>query len=1030
MNNKKKWLLAGLSLLFANFSMAQDAISLKGEELFGSMRARQIGPALMSGRISDIEGHPTDSKIIYIGTAGGGVWKSVDGGVIFKPVFDKHIQSIGALAINPKTPETVWAGTGEVWTRNSVSVGDGIYKTEDAGLNWTKMGLEKTERISSVKIDPTNTNVMYVGAMGALWGASADRGVYKTTDAGKTWEKIFYVDENTGCSELVMDPKNSNVLYAAFWEFRRTAFSFNSGGAKSALYKSTDAGKTWEKIHNGFPAGKVGRIAIAVAPSNSDILYSVIESEKPENKGLYRSDDGGKNWKFLNGDFELSVRPFYFSRIVIDPKNPDIICKAGLSGSISRDGGKTFRSHGGVHSDIHDYWFDINNSNMLFVATDGGLYRTWDGGNVFDMVKNITVSQYYHVSVDNATPYNIYGGLQDNGSWYVPSESVGGIENRDWTSVGYGDGFRVYRHPTNPDIVYSEMQGAENIWRYSKSKKQAKIVKPYPLKDEVKLRFNWNTPIQISKKQPNRLYVASQFLHKSEDMGESWVKISPDLTTNDPKKQQQENSGGLSMDNSGAENHCTIFSVAESPLDENVIWVGTDDGNVQVTADGGKKWTNTIANVPNLPKNTWAYHVEPSNFDKNTCYVVFTGYTQNDMNTYAYKTTDMGKTWKSIVTPDIKGFARNIKEDLVNPNLLFLGTELGLFITVDGGQTWSQFTNNMPSAAVHYITIHPETNDLVMGTHGRGVIIIDNITPLRQITKENTEKAVYFFKNKPTLLRDGSIFAEGSDMSEFVGANPDRDAKIIYYLKGRHTFGKMTLEVLDKDGKVVADLAPGKSKGINIVDWNYNLKAPKMAKAKTFAFGGFTTPRLPEGIYKVRMTKGKDVFETTIELKADKNSMHNAISRKAQFTTTMKLYNMSEKLAHIVDQLDAIKDGAIERVKKDTSLTVLVDSLVAKIDKMKESLVILKGDNYVGSAEPQLREKVAELYAEVAGYYGSPSPAQMLKLADLEAKVNAAKTETEALKTKQLAEINAKLVAAKLEEIKLRSFEEFKAADK
>ncbi len=451
---------------------------------------------------------------------------------------------------------------------------------------------------------------------------------------------------------------------------------------------------------------------------------------------------------------------------------------------------------------------------------------------------------------------------------------------------------------------------------------------------------------------------------------------------------------------------------------------------MQVTTDGGKKWTNTIANVPNLPKNTWAYHVEPSNFDKNTCYVVFTGYTQNDQNTYAYKTSDMGKTWKSIVTPDIKGFARNIKEDLVNPNLLFLGTELGLYITVDGGQNWSQFTNNMPSAAVHYITIHPETNDLVMGSHGRGVIIIDDITPLRQITKENTEKAVYFFKTKPTLLRDGSIFAEGSDMSEYVGANPDRDAKIIYYLKGRHTFGKMTLEVLDKDGKVLADLAPGKSKGINIVEWNYNLKAPKMAKAKTFAFGGFTTPRLSEGIYKVRMTKGKDVFETEIELKADENSMHNATDRKVQFETAMKLYNMSEQLAHTVDQLDAMKDGAMDRLGKNAALKKVIEPLITQIDKMKESLVVLKGDNYVGSAEPQLREKVAELYAEVAGYYGSPSPAQMLKLADLEAKVNAAKTETEALKTKQLAEINAKLVAAKLEEIKLRSFEEFKAADK
>ena len=1009
---------------------AQEAILLKGEELFGSMRARQIGPALMSGRITDIEGHPTDSRIIYIGTAGGGVWKSTDGGVIFKPIFDKHIQSIGAVAVDPKNPDkVVWVGTGEVWTRNSVSIGDGIYKSEDGGQNWTKMGLEKSERISSIQIDPNNPNTIYVGVLGNLWGNSAERGVYKTTDGGKTWEKILYVDETTGCSDLSIDPKNPNVLYAAFWEFRRTAYSFNSGGAKSALYKSIDAGKTWQKIHNGFPAGKLGRIAVAVAPSNTSILYAVIESEKPESKGLYRSDDAGQNWKFLNGDFELTVRPFYFSRIVIDPKNPDVVCKAGLNGSISRDGGKTFRQHGGVHSDIHDYWFDINNSNMLFVATDGGLYRSWDGGNVFEMVKNIPVSQYYHISVDNSKPYKIYGGLQDNGSWYGPSESPGGIENRDWFSVGAGDGFRVYRHPTKPNIIYSEMQGAENIWRYDTEKRQSKIIKPYPADEKEKLRFNWNTPIQISPHKPDRLYVGSQFLHRSEDMGETWVKISPDLTTNDKKKQDQENSGGISVDNSGAENHCTIFTVAESPLDENIIWVGTDDGNLQLTTDGGKTWTNLIANVPNLPKNTWTYHVEPSRFDKNICYVVFDGHTQNDMNPYVYKTTDMGKTWKSLVTPDIKGFARNIKEDLENPHLLFLGTELGLFITVDGGQNWSQFTNNMPSVAVHYITIHPETNDLVMGTHGRGVIIIDDISPLRQITNENISKNVYFFKTRPTVLRDDTPFSEGGDMSEYVGANPNRNAQIIYYLKNRHTFGKMTLEVLDQAGKVVADLAPSKNKGINIVNWNYRLKIPKVAKGKTLSFGGFTTPRLPAGTYTVRMVKGNDTYETKIELIADPNSLHTDADRKLQYETTMKLYNMTEQLAYMVDNVDAMSEGITDRMNKNPSLKKSLTPYLNQLSKLKETLVITKGDNYVGSAEPQLREKIASLYSEVAGYYGRPSNAQLSNLAVLEGKLKSSQNEIDNFKSQTLPTINAQLSKLKLGEIKVRSFEEFKAAD-
>ncbi len=1027
MGMKKRLYLLVLGLCCTFPALAQDAIPLKGDELFGSLRARHIGPALMSGRVSDLEGHPTDARVLYVGAAGGGVWKTTDGGVTYKPIFDKHAQSIGAVAVDPKAPDQViWVGTGECWTRNSVTIGDGVYKTTDGGQNWTRMGLEKSERISAVKIDPNNPATVYVGVLGALWGPSAERGVYKTTDGGKTWEKILFVDENTGCADLAIDPKAPNTLYASFWEARRTAWSFNSGGTKSALYKSTDGGKTWNKIHNGFPGGKLGRIAVAIAPSSPNILYSVIESETAETKGLYRSDDAGASWKRTNGDFELTVRPFYFSRIVVDPRNPEVLCKAGLSGSISRDGGKTFRTLGTMHSDIHDIWFDINNSNMLTAATDGGVYRSYDGGNVMDMVKGLPISQFYQVSVDNSKPYKIYGGLQDNGSWYGPSDSPGGIENRDWFSVGMGDGFRVYRHPTKANIVYSEMQGAENLWRYDTERRQAKIIKPYAEANDPKLRFNWNAALQISPHKPDRLYVGSQFLHRSDDMGETWTKISPDLTTNDKAKQNQEASGGLSADNSGAENHCTIFSVAESPLDEALIWVGTDDGNVQVTTDGGRTWTNVIANVPGLPKNTWAYHVEPSRFDKATAYVVFDGHTQNDMKPYVYKTTDLGRTWKSIVTPDIQGFARHLKEDLVNPNLLFLGTEFGLFVTVDGGQNWSQFRNNMPPVAVHYIALHPEEADLVLATHGRGIIIIDDISPLRQVTKEVIAKDLHFFETAPTVMRDDAGFVEGGDAGEYVGENPNRSAKIIYYLKNRHTFGKMTLELFDETGKRLTDLTPGKAKGINIVDWNYRLKQPKVAKAKTLAFGGFTAPRLPEGNYLVKLTKGDKTYETRLALKPDPSSIHSAEDRKQQFDVTMKLYNMSEQLAWLVDQLDALRDGAAERVKQNDKLKKAADPLLKDLDALKESLVITKGDNYVGTADPQLREKIATLYSEVAGYFGRPSNAQMANLNVLETRLKDAQAKFETIKATRYKTFAERLSKEQLPEISLRSFEDFK----
>jgi len=461
-------------------------IPIKGKELFGNLKARHIGPAVMSGRISDIELHPSNANIIYAGAAGGGVWKSIDGGTFFTPIFDEHAQSIGSIAIDPTDPDnTVWVGTGETWVRNSVSIGDGIYKTTDGGTNWKKMGLEKSERISGIKINPNNNNEVFVGVMGALWGDSKDRGVYKTSDGGVTWENILYIDEKTGVADLAMDPNNPNILYASMWQFRRSPWSFSSGGENSGLFKTTDGGKTWNKIHSGFPKGKLGRIGLAIAPSQPQTVYIVLETEEAKSNGLYRSDDGGNSWNHLNNNFELVVRPFYFSRITIDPKNPDILVKGGLNGAISRDGGKTFKPLGTMHPDIHDIAFHINNSDIMFVGTDGGVYRSWNGGSTLEIVENIPVSQYYHVSVDNAEPYNVYGGLQDNGSWYGPSSAPGGVKAKHWNSVGIGDGFRVLKHPTK-NIIYSEMQGAANVWRYDVDRVQTKTIQPMAEKGDPK----------------------------------------------------------------------------------------------------------------------------------------------------------------------------------------------------------------------------------------------------------------------------------------------------------------------------------------------------------------------------------------------------------------------------------------------------------------------------------------------------------------------------------------------------------------
>lgn len=1004
---KKTILIIAFLLGVLPYNSNAQEITLKGKELFGDMVARHIGPALMSGRINDLEIHPTNNRIIYAGTAGGGVWKSNDGGATFNPIFDDYCQSIGVVSIDPNDPDnTIYVGTGETWTRNSVSVGDGLYKTVDGGSNWTKLGFDTSERIVDVVVNPTNSKEIYVAVLGALWGDSEERGVFKTVDGGETWDKVLYVDQKTGCADFAMDPTNPTILYASMWEFRRTGWSFESGGEKSALYKSIDAGKTWNKIHNGFPKGKLGRLGIAVAPSNSTILYTVIEAEEDTKKGLYRSDDAGKSWEQLNNDFGITVRPFYFSRIVVDPKNPDVVVKGGLFGSISRDGGKTFKNLGNMHSDIHDIAFDIHDSNRMYAGTDGGVYRSWNGGTTMEIVENLPLSQFYHVSVDNEEPYNIYGGLQDNGSWYGPSDSPGGIQARDWNSIGGGDGFRVLKHPSK-NIIYSEMQGAENVWRYDMDAKKIKTIQPLPVKGQVKLRFNWNAPMAISTHQPDRFYMGSQFLHKSEDMGDSWEIISPDLTTNDPTKQAQENSGGLSKDNSGAENHTTIFTVAESELDENVIWVGTDDGNVQVTQDGGKSWTNTSGNINGLPLNTWCYHMEASVFDKGTAYAVFTGYTMNDMNPYTYKTTDYGKTWTNIISTDVVGIVRNIQEDYVNPDLLFLGTEFGLYITMNGGKNWSKFTNNMPSVAVHFIDLQKQTNDLVMGTHGRGVIIIDDISPLREINQEVLKENLHFFTTKPTVIyEDNSFSGNFGTETQFVGANPSRALQIKYYLKKRHTFGKMTMEVFDENDKLISKLGPGKTKGINIVNWNYRLKQPKIAKGKTFSYGGFTSPKVAAGTYKVVLKKGKETYEQEIEVMYDPTSSLSSEERVLKHEITMKMYDMTQELAYLVYELDAILVKAEENGDQ---------KLINKLNNLKETLVITTGDNYVGAAEPQLREKMADLYSKIAGRSDVASKAELEYFDIINERFETANTDFNKIKKK----------VKFLDELELKTFDEF-----
>ncbi len=987
--------------------------------MLGSYQARQIGSAEMSGRITAIDAINANPRTFYVGTAGGGVWKTTNAGSVFKPIFDKYCQSIGALTIDQKNPDVIWVGTGESNMRNSVSIGTGLYKSTDAGSNWKLIGLEHSEHISKIVIDPNNSDIVYVSVPGPLWGNSEHRGLYKTIDGGKTWTKILYVDVKTGCADVIVDPKNSNVIYASNWEFRRTPWSFSSGGKGSSLNKSTDGGKTWKKIQNGFDGVEMGRICLAISPVETNKLYAIAESK---NTALYSTSDGGENWTKKSTGMNVTWRPFYFSLIMVDPVDPKRIYRPSLNLSISSDGGESFKEAsfegGWVHSDHHALYINPNNNNHLILGTDGGVYQSLDKGNSWTMFKNLPVSQFYHVSIDKQDPYYVYGGLQDNGSWFAPSQSVGGIENRDWNNCGGGDGFWVQTDGSDHNIVYSESQGGY-INRYNKKTNESRDIRPFPLSGEPKLRCNWNTPIVTSPTNPKTLYYGAQYLYRTRNQGDSWDKISPDLTTNNQSKQQQEKSGGLSVDNSGAENHCTIFAICESPKDENMIWVGTDDGNVQLTLDGGKKWTNVRGSMSGVPMNAWVSSIEASTYEKNTAFVTFDNHAMGDMKTYVYRTTDAGKTWKSIGTKELSGFAHKIKQDIINPNLLFLGTELGLFMSSDAGKSWLRYSANVPPVPVRDLVIDPKTHDLVLATHGRGIIILDDLSPIRSITQEILDSEMSFIPTRPHYITGGKYggsFPNGG----YTGSNSTEEFKVMYYLKDRVMKGDVRVEFYDSNGKKLASVPGTKRRGLNIITWDMRVKPPRVIKGVKLDFSGFTGPMIQEGSYTVKLIKGDKTIEKVMEIKIDPTSYYSVEDRKLQQKTMMDIFNLQENLAFLGEKLNKVKDqaGARKPEKPDATLKTIVSGLTKKIDDLLLTLVAsIEGTNITG--EEKLREKISDVYYGVLSFEGKPTQSQLDRYTGLLKEFTDAEAKAESIFKTDLVKLNAQLLKLKLEEVKL-----------
>jgi photosystem II stability/assembly factor-like uncharacterized protein len=1024
-------MLRALLLASAAAAIASPAIAQSADTAaISGLGVRNIGSATMSGRISAVTArHEKDGKItLLIGSASGGVWKSEDSGTTFKPVFEKQpVQSIGAVALDPTNRDVMWAGTGESWVRNSVSVGNGVYKSTDGGETWTHVGLPNVERITRILVHPKNGNIVYVCAPGALWSDSPDRGLYKTIDGGKTWSLILKgANLSTGCSSVAMDPANPEHLLTGTWDFRRKPYEFRSGGngpdapSGSRFAESRDGGRTWTELtatnRKGLPAQPWGRLEIAYAPSNPKQVYALIENVRP---ALFVSEDGGATWQERDRSQWMVWRPFYFGRIVVDPKNDKRVWKMGFVPIVSEDGGKSFSSSGGgAHVDWHDVWIDPANPQFMVGGNDGGLWYSDDGGTRWRMAQNLPVSQFYHVSTDNKDPYQVYGGLQDNSVWVGDQEYPGGISNSRWENLLGGDGFWAFPDPADANYAYAESQGGY-ISRVNRKTLQGRDIRPTAQYKE-KLRFNWNTPIALSPNEKGTIYIGSQFLFRSRDHGVTWDRISPDLSTNDPIRQRQEQSGGITVDNSAAEMNTTIYSISESPRAAGQIWVGTDDGNVQLTRDGGRSWTNVTPNIGMAPGN-WISWVEASRYDPAVAYVTNDRHTYGDFAPYLYRTADYGRTWQRVIgpgTPGVRGYAHVIKEDRLNPNILYLGTEFGLHISIDGGRSWAQFKpNNFPDGlAVRDIALQERDDDLVLATHGRGIWVIDDISPLRQLTPATLASTAVLLPGRPVEQRIQGSGGWNEGDSTYFGDNPPSGATITYYQKARHVIGRMKLEILDSAGNVVDEIPTSKRRGLNRVEWSMLTKPPLVPPAASLAGSSTSGERVVPGNYTVRLTKAGQVTTAPLTITLDKRATFTLADRQAQFAASERVKGLFARMSKVVAQLNGVRAQAgtiAANASAPADLKAAAQQLSDKADTLRKEIVATKEGGAI-TGEERLREHVDQIYGAINAVEDRPTPYQMARIEALERELREVEAQAAAFEANDVTAFNTRLKAANM----------------
>lgn len=935
------------SFLFCLFGIAVTYGQALNTEKLQGMKARAIGPAGMSGRITTIDVVNSKPDIIYLGSASGGLWKSTNGGISFAPIFDDQpVSAIGSVAVCQQNPDLIWVGTGEGNPRNSQNSGNGVYKSLDGGKTWQHMGLENTRNIHRVIIHPRNPDIVYVGVQGSAWGDHEERGFYKTTDGGKTWRKTLYTNKSSGIADLVTDPRNPEKLIAALWEFRRTPWFFKSGGAGSGLYVSLDGGETWKKRtpEDGLPEGELGRMGLAIARSNPSIVYALVESKK---NGLYKSEDGGATFTKVS-DQNVGSRPFYYFDLYVDPKNENRLYNINMLVSVSEDGGRTYKpilTENNIHTDHHAFWIHPDNTDFLIDGNDGGAAISRDRGKSWQFVENLPLAQFYHINVDMETPYNVYGGMQDNGSWRGPSAvwREGNIRNNAWEELFFGDGFDVVPDKSDPNYAYAMAQGGA-LARCNIATGAAKYIKPvHP--DGSSLRFNWNAGIAADPFDPKTIYYGSQFVHKSTNRGDAWEIISPDLTTNDTTKQKQLQSGGLTYDITGAENYTTIITIVPSPVKQGILWVGTDDGNLQLTTDGGKTWTNLSPRLKGVPANTWIPHIHASAHNANEAFVVLDNHRRNDWTPYIYRTRDLGKTWERLNLDPKMGFAYSMVQDPVEPNLLFAGTEFGLHVSIDGAKTWTKWKAGFPTVPTLDLAIHPRDADLVIGTFGRAAYVLDDIRPLRALAKEGSkvlDQPLRIFEApvayQATVRQPAGMHDFRAD-NYFYGENKPSGATISFVFnnaakaeKDKLKTDSVKVEVLNASREVIRTFKAPAKPGINRLVWKRDQKMPRLPGQPK------PTPDKPEtggmeimpGEYLMRLSfdKAKDSAKVMVkpdprlplptEVLTARNEIVKQLVKKIETATTAtdRLRESQEKIDLVNKQLGSREDEKAKNLKK------------------------------------------------------------------------------------------------------------------